>query len=364
MGDGDGHEKMSESDVICETAGHCGLITLNRPKALNALNLAMVSDMARALDRWEAQPDIRTIVMRGAGERAFCAGGDIKRLYELGRTGDYVEPIAFWRTEYTLNHRIKTFSKPIVALMDGITMGGGAGLGIHARHRVAAEKFNFAMPEVGIGFFPDIGASYFLPRLVGRSGTYLALTGARIGVADALATGLVDAHVPAARFDALLQQLVEGHAPKAAIAAAATAAPAASLNEERAFIDAAFDATSLAAILEKIGAHAAAGSAFAAKTRDTILTKSPTSLAIAFRQMHVGAGVDLAEALRMDLRIVARIARGHDFYEGVRGTLIDRDRPPTWRPARIADVKAADIDSYFAPLGAEELVLPEQVGAA
>jgi enoyl-CoA hydratase len=355
---------MSESDVICEKLGHCGLITLNRPKALNALNLGMVSDMARAFDLWEADPDIRTIALRGAGERAFCAGGDIKRLYELGRTGDYVEPVAFWRAEYTLDHRIKTYPKPVVALMDGITMGGGAGLGIHARHRVAAETFNFAMPEVGIGFFPDIGAAYFLPRLLGRMGTYLAVTGARIGVADALAIGLVDVHVPTARFDTLIRELVEGREPQAAIAAHAAEVPASTLMDERAFINACFDATSVAAILEKIETHAAKGSAFAAKTRDTILTKSPTSLAIALRQVLVGAKVDLAEALRMDLRIVVRIAQGHDFYEGVRGTLIDRENPPVWNPARIADVKTADIDPYFASLGAEELILPVEMGAA
>jgi enoyl-CoA hydratase len=355
---------MSETEVICEKIGHCGLVTLNRPKALNSLNLGMVGDMARVFDQWEKDPDIRTIVLRGAGERAFCAGGDIKRLYERGRSGDYVEPVAFWRTEYTLNHRIKTFPKPIVALMHGITMGGGAGLGIHARHRVAAETFNFAMPEVGIGFFPDIGAAYFLPRLVGRTGTYLAVTGARIGIADALAIGLVDHHVPAAGFDTLLAQLVEGQDPQAAIAAAAAKAQASTLMNERAFIDACFDAETVVAILAKIEAQAAKGSDFAAKTRDTILTKSPTSLAIALRQVIIGAKVDLAEALRMDLRIVSRIARGHDFYEGVRGTLIDREKPPVWNPARIADVKAADIDPYFASLGAEELILPEPMGAA
>ena len=353
---------MSESEVICEKNGRCGIITLNRPKALNALTLTMVRGMAAAFDAWEHDSGITSVLIRGAGDRAFCAGGDIKRLYELGRAGDYAEQLAFWREEYQLDYRISTFPKPIVALLDGIVMGGGAGVGIHARHRVAGEKFNFAMPEVGIGFFPDIGASYFLPRLKGASGAYLALTGARIGLGDALAIGLVDRHVPAARFEALLARLAAGEAAASAVAAEAAAGPASALMNEEAFIDKCFAGASLAAIIAAIDAAAVAGSEFAAKTRETMAGKSPTSMAIALKQMQLGAKLELADNLRMDLRIVARIAHGHDFYEGVRATLIDRDNKAAWRPATVGELKEADIAAYFVPLGADELVLPE--GAA
>jgi enoyl-CoA hydratase len=355
---------MSEAEVICEKMGHCGVITLNRPKALNALTLNMVRGIAGALDQWEKDAEIRSVAVRGAGDKAFCAGGDIKRLYELGKAGDYDGQTAFWREEYQLNYRIKTYSKPYIALINGIVMGGGAGVGIHAHHAVATETFSFAMPEVGIGFFPDIGASYFLPRLAGYAGFYLALTGSRITLGEALALGLVQAHVPAAKLEALLTRLVSGAEVKAAIAAEAAPGPDSSLAAEREFIGTAFGAKDIATILSRITAAADAGSSFAAKTRDTILGKSPTSVAIALRQMQLGAGLDLAENLRMDLRIVTRIARGHDFYEGVRATLIDRDNHPQWRPDKFEAVKTADIDPYFASLGKDELVFPVLLGAA
>jgi enoyl-CoA hydratase len=355
---------MSEAEVICEKMGRCGVITLNRPKALNALTLNMVRIIAAALDQWESDAGVHSVAIRGAGNRAFCAGGDIKRLYELGRAGDYAEQLAFWREEYQLNYRIKTYPKPYVALIEGIIMGGGAGVGIHARHAVAAETFSFAMPEVGIGFFPDIGASYFLPRLERRAGYYLALTGSRIGLGEALAWKLVQAHVPAAKFEALLARLAAGEEAEAAIAAEAVPGPASPLAAEGDFIAACFDGADLVAILAKIKAAVDAGSAFAAKTYETILSKSPTSLAIALKQVQLGATLDLAENLRMDLRIVARIAHGHDFYEGVRATLIDKDNLPKWRPGTIDALKTVDIDAYFATLGKDELAFPVQAGAA
>ncbi|MGO9005854.1 MAG: enoyl-CoA hydratase/isomerase family protein [Beijerinckiaceae bacterium] len=354
---------MRDTEVICEKMGRCGVITLNRPKALNSLTLTMVREMTRALVGWEEDADILSVVVRGAGDRAFCAGGDVKQLYELGKAGAHAEQLAFMREEYQLDYRIKTYPKPYVALMDGIVMGGGAGVGIHAHHRVAGEKFSFAMPEVGIGYFPDIGASYFLPRLVGRIGTYLALTGARVGLGDALAVGLVDAHVPAVEFEALLVRLVSGQEVAAAIAAEAIPAPAPTLAAEKHCIDECFDGQSVAAILGKLAEASVAGSPFAAKTRENILAKSPTSVAIALKQMQFGAKLDLAETLRMDLRIVARIAQGHDFYEGVRATMIDRDNASRWMRETVEAVEPADIDAYFARLVEGELELPSRVSA-
>ncbi len=354
---------MSDTEVICEKMGRCGVITLNRPEALNSLTLNIVREMAKALDVWEDDKDVLSVVIRGAGDRAFCAGGDIKRLYELGKAGAYAEQLAFWREEYQLDYRIKTYPKPYVALIDGIVMGGGVGVGIHAHQRVAGETFSFAMPEVGIGFFPDIGASYFLPRLIGRTGIYLALTGARAGLGDALAMGLVDAHVPAVEFEALLVRLVSGEAVEPAIAREAVPGPASALADEKQCIEGCFDGQSIAAILTKLAAASAAGSPFAAKAREAVLAKSPTSLAVALKQLQLGAKLDLADTLRMDLRIVARIARGHDFYEGVRAVLIDRDNAPKWMPDTIEAVEPAVIDAYFAPLGEGELELPSFVTA-
>lgn len=352
---------MSESEVICEKIGRCAVITLNRPKALNALTLTMVREMTRALDAWENDEDVVSILVRGAGEKAFCAGGDIKRLYEFGKAGAYAEQLDFWREEYQLNHRIKTYPKPYVALLDGIVMGGGAGVGIHAHHRVAGEAFSFAMPEVGIGFFPDIGASYFLPRLAGHFGTYLALTGARADLGDAIAIGLVDSHVPKTKFESVLVRLAAGEGLEAAVGPDRLAAPASPLAKEKDCIEACFGEQTVAAILAKLAQGADEDSQFAAKTRESILTKSPTSLAIALRQMQLGAKLDLAENLRMDLRIVTRIARGHDFYEGVRAVLIDRDNAPKWAPSHVDDVNPADIDAYFARLEDGELALPAQM---
>ena len=190
---------MSEPEIICEKAGCCGVITLNRPKALNALTLNMVREMAGALDRWERDPGVARVIIKGAGGKAFCAGGDLRILYDLGRAGRHAEQLSFWREEYCLNRRIKLYPKPYVAVADGIVMGGGAGISVHGSHVIAGEHFTFAMPETGIGFFPDVGATFFLPRLPGNTGVYLALTGARMTCGDALAFGVAFAHVPSAR---------------------------------------------------------------------------------------------------------------------------------------------------------------------
>ncbi len=196
-----------DAEALVERRGRAGVIILNRPKALNALNLNMVRLMAAALDEWERDGAVDRIILLGAGERAFCAGGDIRRLYDLGRAGDHDGQLTFWREEYQLDRRIKTYPKPIIALVNGIVMGGGVGLAMNAAHAVASERFVFAMPEVGIGFFPDVGATWFLPRLPYRAGSYFALTGLRADAGDALALGLAKTFVPSASFPALTQAL-------------------------------------------------------------------------------------------------------------------------------------------------------------
>ena len=290
----------------------------------------------------------------GAGERAFCAGGDIRRLYELGRAGDHDAQLTFWREEYQLDRRIKTYPKPIVALVDGIVMGGGVGLAMHAAHTVASERFVFAMPEVGIGFFPDVGAAWILPRLPFRAGIYFALTGLRADAGDALALGLANTFVPGAAFPKLAQALESEEPVAAALARFAVPPPKSALSDEAKAIETSFLGSDRNAILEALREAETRGHAFAAPARAAMQEKSPTSQTIVLKQMALGGGVDFDEALRMDYRIVSRICRGHDFYEGVRAVIVDKDNRPRWSPPP----SGAEIDGYFAPLGEGELRFP------
>ena len=342
-----------DAEALVGRRGRAGVIVLNRPRALNALTLSMVRLIAAALDEWESDGAVDRILFLGAGERAFCAGGDIRRLYDLGRAGDHDAQLAFWREEYQLDRRIKTYSKPIVALLDGIVMGGGAGLAMNAAHAVASERFVFAMPEVGIGFFPDVGAAWFLPRLPFRAGVYFALTGLRADAGDALALGLVRTFVASAAIPSLARAL-EDEPVEAALARFAATPPHSKLIGETEAIGAAFSAPDREAILEALGEAEKRGCALAAPARAAMMEKSPTSQAIALRQMALGGEIDFDEALRMDYRIVSRICRGHDFYEGVRAVIVDKDNRPRWSPPP----KPADIDGYFAPLGEGELEFP------
>ena len=327
---------------------------LNRPKALNALTLAMVRLIAAALDEWEGDRAVDRVIMLGAGERAFCAGGDIRRLYELGRAGEHDAQLTFWREEYQLDRRIKSYPKPIVALVDGIAMGGGVGLAMHAAHTVAGERFVFAMPEVGIGFFPDVGTAWFLPRLPSHVGVYFALTGLRADAGDAIALGLAETFVPSAAFP-MLAQALESEAPVGTVLARfAVSPPRSALSGEAKAIEACFKGSDRDAILASLREAEARGHAFAAPARAAMQEKSPTSQAIALKQMALGATIDFDEALRMDYRVVSRICRGHDFYEGVRAVIVDKDNRPHWSPPP----SRAEIDGYFASLGDGELKFP------
>jgi enoyl-CoA hydratase len=343
-----------EAEALIERRGGAGVIVLNRPRALNALTLTMVRLMAAALDDWERDPGVTRVVLRGAGEKAFCAGGDIRHLYELGRAGDHAAQLTFWREEYQLNERIRTYPKPVIALIDGIVMGGGVGVSINAAHHVAGDRFVFAMPEVGIGFFPDVGGTYFLPRLARRAGVYFALTGLRAHAGDALAFGLVQTFVPSARFGDLAAAL-EGEAPVEATLARFAAKPKPSeLMKEADGVEACFSLPTREAILDALAVAERRGFAFARPARAAMLEKSPTSEAIALRQMALGPSLDVHEALRVEYRIVSRVCRGHDFYEGVRALIVDKDNRPQWS----APPSEAELDCYFAPLGADELTFP------
>jgi enoyl-CoA hydratase len=340
---------ITEPDILYEVADGIAVATLNRPAALNALTLGMVRDFHPVLDRWAADPAVRAVVVRGAGERAFCAGGDIRALYDGRGTGFTAD---FFREEYRLNRAIFRYPKPYIALMDGITMGGGVGVSVHARHRVVSEATVFAMPETGIGLFPDVGGAYFLPRMPGETGLYLALTGERMRAADCLYTGIGDLYVPDERHDALIAALRGGGDIAGTLDAFAGDAGAAPLADIRDAIDRCFSADSVDGVIAALESR---GDDWAARTLAAMAGKSPTSQKVALRQIRTGATLDFEDCMRMEYRLSQRIMAAHDFFEGVRAVVIDKDQSPEWRPGRLTDVRDDDIDAYFAPLGDREL---------
>lgn len=349
--------KLSD-DVLRERNGAIALATLSRPKALNALSLNMIRAYDAALRSWAVDPSVGAVVLQGAGDRAFCAGGDIRAMYEAGQGSDAPIHRDFFREEYVLNRRIHRFAKPHIALLNGITMGGGVGLSVHGSHRIATENSLFAMPETGIGLFPDVGGSYFLPRCPGETGMYLALTGQRLKAADMIHAGIATHYVPSGALGDL----------KAALAAlprdagrsdtddvlSRFAAPAgmAPLAQYRPAIDRCFAAGSVEAMIEALAAD---GSAWAQATRQTILKMSPTSLKVTFRQIRHGRDLDFEACMIMEYRMVQRFMARPDYFEGVRAAIVDKDQRPRWQPATLAEVGDADVDAYFAPLGEREL---------
>jgi enoyl-CoA hydratase len=339
-----------EPPILFENRGAIGLITLNRPKALNALTRDMCLGMADMLAEWARDKRIKAVAIRGAGERAFCAGGDIRAMYDSNLAGD-AAAADFLADEYRLNARIGAFPKPYVALTRGIVMGGGAGVSVHGSHRLADDTLVFAMPEAGIGFVTDIGATHFLSRCPGVTGLYLALTGARIGLTDAIALKLFTHAVSANDHDALLTRLAEGEEAGKAIAHFASRPGTSSLMNERPRIDMIFSAGSVELILERLDRD---GGAFASATAAAMRSRSPTALKFIFRAFREAKGKNLADCLKMEYRVAARAVMEHDFREGVRATLIDKDGKPQWRPASLAAIGDADIARYFAPLGERE----------
>ncbi len=351
---------MSDSEILFERRGAAGVVTLNRPKALNAVSHAMVLALRAQLDDWAQDPAVTRVVMTAAGERAFSAGGDIRAVTELGKAGRFEDALQFWRDEYALNAAIKNYRKPYVSLIDGIVMGGGVGISVHGSHRVAGDKFQFAMPEVGIGFFPDIGATWFLPRMPGELGAFCALTGERFNGADAFGAGIATHRVPSARFGALLEGwtgTVSVDAVLAAFAENAGEGPAvAPILARRAAIDRLFAGASVEDILTALDGATGGDAEWAAKTAATIRTKCPLSLKLALAQVRRGETWDFVACMRAEFRIVSRVIHGTDFYEGVRAVIVDKDNKPRWRPATLAAVSETEVERHFAPLD-NELVL-------
>ncbi len=351
----------SVPDILFERRGVAGFATLNRPQALNAVSHGMVRALAQQLADWEGDAAVTRVIVTAGGGRAFSAGGDLRALYDLGRAGRYDEALAYFRDEYALNARIKHYRKPYVALIDGIVMGGGVGISVHGSHRVAGDKFVFAMPEVGIGFFPDIGATWFLPRLPGELGTYCALTGERLKADDGTTAGIATHRVPSARFPDLVEALCSAVPVDALLGAFAEPAGkgpgVTSQIAHQSAIDRLFRGDRVEDILAALDAEAAADAAFASAATALMRTKSPTSLKIALAQMRRGARLDFAECMRTEFRIVSRVVRGHDLYEGVRAVIVDKDQAPKWQPPALEAVSDAEVERHFAPL-ASELQLP------
>lgn len=357
---------MSEPPVVDDEIrfarrGDLMVVTLDRPRALNALTMPMCRALDAGLRDWQADPEIGAVLIKGEGDRAFCAGGDIRWLHGVLTTEGVAAACRFYAVEYPMNARLHHFTKPWMALLDGIVMGGGVGISVHGSHRIVTERTLFAMPETGIGLFPDVGATFMLPRLPGALGLFLGLTGARLGAADCLHAGIGTAHVAADRLEALEDALAKAPLrddPVAAVDAVLAAfqsdpgpAPIADLRER---VDACFRQESLVALL---GALHEEPSGWGAGVAGELAGKSPTSLAVTFRQLCEGATLDFDSAMRLEYRLVHRFMAGHDFREGVRALLIDKDQRPRWRPDRLDDVSDAMVDGYFAPLPGGDLPL-------
>lgn len=350
------------SDIIFEAMSEWGVITLNRPEQLNALTFGMVKAMRAKLIEWERSPAIKAVLIKGAGEKAFCAGGDIRWLYDNAKK-DVDHACEFFREEYRLNALVHHFVKPYVALIDGIVMGGGVGVSVHGDFRVAGDRTLFAMPETGIGMFPDVGGGHFLPRLHDGLGLYYALTGARAKAADAMAAGVATHYVATEQTPALekaLMALSFGNNPHAAIEALLDSWSGdpgeAHVNEIRPALTRLF--TGHATFDDFHAALKADGHDVAGDMLRVLGRMSPTSLKLTFEQMRRGFSLDFDDNMKMEFRIVRRVMEGHDFFEGVRALIVDKDKNPRWSPVTIEGVSDAAIAKYFEPLGAEELELP------
>ncbi|MEU9988140.1 enoyl-CoA hydratase/isomerase family protein [Streptomyces sp. NPDC007971] len=344
----------TEEPVLLHTSGRAAHITLNRPKALNALSHVMVRRIDEALTVWEHDPAVETVVVSGAGERGLCAGGDIRAVHDDARDGDGTASAAFWRDEYRLNARIARYPKPYVALMDGIVMGGGVGISAHGSVRIVTERSRVAMPETGIGFVPDVGGTYLLALAPGELGTHLALTGAQIGAGDALLCGLADHYLPAGGLGAFVDDLAEMPV-RDVLRRHVQPAPRGELAARREWIDACYAAGTVEEIVQRLLAH---GDPAAKEAAETLLTRSPTAvkvtLAALLRARRLGP---LERVLDQEYRVSCAALSTHDLVEGVRAQVIDKDRSPRWSPATLAEVTDADVERFFTPLGEHELGL-------
>jgi enoyl-CoA hydratase/carnithine racemase len=349
-------------EIIFERIGEWGVVTLNRPETLNSLTFDMVKRMRAKLLDWERAAAVKAVFVKGAGDKAFSAGADIRKLHDDGKK-DPAGTSEFFREEYRLNALIHHYVKPYVALIDGVVMGGGVGLSVHGDFRIAGDRTLFAMPETAIGLFPDVGAGHFLPRLHDGLGLYYALTGARAKAADCMAAGLATHYVPTDHAPALIRELMGlsfGAHPHGDIEAAldgyADDPGEAHVNDIRPALKNLF--TGHPTFDHFWSALKADGHDVAGDMLRVLSRMSPTSMKLTFEQMRRGASLDFDETMKMEFRMARRVMEGHDFFEGVRAVIIDKDKNPRWSPLTVEGVSHAAIARYFEPLGVEDLVLP------
>ncbi|MDZ4092327.1 MAG: enoyl-CoA hydratase/isomerase family protein [Arthrobacter sp.] len=344
----------TSSEVLFERRGHLGIVTLNRPQAVNALTAGMAAAMLDQLTLWADDDAVAAVLVRGAGDRGLCAGGDIVAIYrDMLDGGDATAE--FWAGEYRLNSLISGYPKPYVAFMDGLVLGGGVGISAHGSVRIVTERTRMGMPETTIGFVPDVGGTLLLSRSPGESGAHAALTGAHLSGADALFLGLADHFVPSAKL-AELAGALENEAADAAVARFAGEAPPSVLAEQQEWIDACYssdDAEEIVRRLRAVGGEAS-------EVADTIDAKSPTAVKVALESLRRVRGLSLEETLAQEYRVGLRFLAGPDFREGIRAQVVDKDRNPQWQPATLAEVSRDDVASYFAPLGDRELMLSKE----
>jgi enoyl-CoA hydratase len=350
---------VAEPDLIVRREGAAGIIRLNRPKAINAVTLEMFRDVDKALDAFEADPDVVVIVLEGAGERGLCAGGDIRALYEDSKVKGDLGKI-LWREEYILNARIAKFPKPYVAFMDGIVMGGGVGLSAHSSHRIVTERTKLAMPEVGLGFFPDVGGTFLLSHAPGEIGTYFGLTGHTMNGPDAIYARFADAVVPSSKLAILREALTKVRPGTRSdeikilidgFATGETSGPVAAMQPK---IDAWFAHDRMQDIVAALQRD---GSELALSTLKTLNEKSPRGMVVALKLLRLArTASSLEQCLVREYRAALEVFKSDDFREGVRAAVIDKDRNPKWSPARIEDVTSEMVAPYFAEIGADELV--------
>lgn len=347
-------------DVSIRVEGDVGRITLTRPSALHALNTPMCAAILSALQTWASDESVHLVVIdHQDGTRGFCAGGDIRMLAESG-AGDASEARAFFATEYRMNVALDEFPKPVLAVMDGVTMGGGVGLSVHGTHRIATERTLFAMPETGIGLFPDVGGGWFLPRLAGQLGTWLALTGDRLKGVDVAAARVATHFLPSELVANLMKQIAAADFSVGAaemlneiLRTLTHSIPAGSFEAHRTVIDTCFGFDTAEEIVAALEAD---GSEWALAQLKTLRAKSPETVKVALRQLREGGRLSsFRENMQMEYRIGWRKVQSHDFQEGVRAVIIDKDNAPAWSPARIEDVPDDMVAKYFEPLGADEL---------
>jgi enoyl-CoA hydratase len=333
-------------EVLSRVEDGVGFVTLNRPKAINSLTQGMVNELGVVLAGWERDSDVRAVVLSGAGERGLCAGGDVVAIYHSARA-DGIAARRFWRDEYLLNAQIGRFPKTYVSLMDGIVMGGGVGVGAHANTRVVTETSKMAMPEVGIGFIPDVGGAYLLSGAPGLLGLHVALTGAPFSGADAIALGFADHYVPRDKLEAFRAAVVADGVERA-LAAHGIEPPPSDLADHREWIDECYAGDTVADIVAALRGHDAEPANDAA---NLIATRSPVALSVTLEAVRRAAKLDtLEDVLTQDYRVSCASLRSHDLVEGIRAQLIDKDRNPAWSPASLTEVSTADVEAYFAPV--------------